>query len=561
MNQFVFSLWAAVIGVAVLFSGCRSAAPEATPLRAERTGSRSQSERQAAARARAHAQFAAGVLHELNGEVDAALTAFRRALEEDPGAEELVLDVSRRFLLHRKPETALEILRTAAARKNASGEIYARLGSVYLLQGRAAEALTANQTAVKKSPRHLPAYQNLLANLLQAKRNEEALQLLDSGARTAGADAEFLIGLADLYHNYVLQFPTQRESVSARALSVLRRAAELQPAEPEVRLRLADGLYQFGESRAAAEIYLPLLGQIADLPLIRDSVRSKLVEIFLRADDRVRAREQLEALSREDPSNPQAYYLLGSIAYDDKRWTEAAELLRKTLLLAPNFEQAYYDLAAAQLASGDAPAALGTLRRASGKFNPSFLLEYLMALAEMRTKNYAEATKHFVQAEIIGRAGDSRRLTAEFYFEVGVAFERKGDRAEAVRHFERALELKPKFPEAQNYLGYMWAEQGENLERARELIEKAVQAEPTSAAYLDSLGWVLFKLNQPKAALEYLLKAIKLSEEPDATLYDHLGDIYAALDEPEKAREAWRKSLAVEDNPTVRAKLPAAVAP
>jgi tetratricopeptide (TPR) repeat protein len=107
----------------------------------------------------------------------------------------------------------------------------------------------------------------------------------------------------------------------------------------------------------------------------------------------------------------------------------------------------------------------------------------------------------------------------------------------------------------------MWAEQGENLERAKELIEQALKAEPKSAAYLDSMAWVLFKLKQPKAALDYLLEAVKLSEEPDATLYDHLGDIYAELKEIEKAHDAWRKSLAVEDSPAVRQKLPAAEAP
>jgi tetratricopeptide (TPR) repeat protein len=101
----------------------------------------------------------------------------------------------------------------------------------------------------------------------------------------------------------------------------------------------------------------------------------------------------------------------------------------------------------------------------------------------------------------------------------------------------------------------MWAEHGIKLDKARELIEKAVKAEPKNAAYLDSLGWVLFKLNQPKQALEYILKAIELSKEPDATVYDHLGDTYAALNQTEKAREAWRKSLDLEPSDQVRKKL------
>ena len=106
-----------------------------------------------------------------------------------------------------------------------------------------------------------------------------------------------------------------------------------------------------------------------------------------------------------------------------------------------------------------------------------------------------------------------------------------------------------------NYLGYMWAEHGMKLEKARELIEKAVKAQPRNGAYLDSLAWVLFKLNQPAEALPYAIKAAELTEEPDAVLYDHLGDIYSALKQPEKAREAWRKSLALESNEEIRKKL------
>ena len=103
----------------------------------------------------------------------------------------------------------------------------------------------------------------------------------------------------------------------------------------------------------------------------------------------------------------------------------------------------------------------------------------------------------------------------------------------------------------------MWAERGENLEPAREMIERALKAEPKSAAYLDSMGWVLYKLNQPKEALDYILKAVAASDDEDATIYDHLGDIYAALKQMDKAHEAWRKSLSVEKSDAVQKKLDA----
>ena len=106
-----------------------------------------------------------------------------------------------------------------------------------------------------------------------------------------------------------------------------------------------------------------------------------------------------------------------------------------------------------------------------------------------------------------------------------------------------------------NYLGYMWAERGEKLDEAKKLIEKAVELEPQNAAFLDSMGWVLFKLKQPRAALGWLQKAVEQSSEPDPTLYDHLGDIYCALKEFGKARDAWRKSVELEPSDQVKKKL------
>ena len=544
-----------------LGAGCKSPTPTAAG-RSQSTSSSASTRAKPKARAAdparvasAHAHYAAGIIAEMNGDAATACDEFQRAVTEDPDDEALLLDVTRRLLQKKRAEKALEFLRATTARGNVSGEIYARLGHVHFQLGHVEEAIRANRLAIQKAPQLLTGYQNLFLNLLVSKQNEEAIKLLDTAAAQEKAAPEFLLGLADLYQNYAQQFPTQRAAIQKKSLATLQAAAAQKPADPQLRLRLADGFYTLGETQRAAEIYLPLLPQLEDLPLLLENVRAKLAEFYLRSDDRAHAREQLEAIVRADPANAQAHYFLASIAYDEKRWAVAAEHLRTTLLLSPQFEQAHYDLAAAQLALEDAPGALATLAGARARFAQNFIGEYLSAMAEIRGKNFSAAVKHFVTAEIIARATEPKRLTAEFYFDLGSTCERAGDREEAAKQFEKALKLKPEFPEAQNYLGYMWAERGENLERARDLIAQALKAEPKSAAYLDSMAWVLFKLNQPQAALEYLLKAVAESENPDATLYDHLGDIYSALNQADKARAAWQKSLTVDDTEAVRKKL------
>jgi tetratricopeptide (TPR) repeat protein len=117
--------------------------------------------------------------------------------------------------------------------------------------------------------------------------------------------------------------------------------------------------------------------------------------------------------------------------------------------------------------------------------------------------------------------------------------------------------MEPDFAEALNYLGYMWAERGENLDEARTMIEKALKEEPKNAAFLDSMAWVLYKLKKPAEALPYMQKAIELTKEPDATLQDHLGDILAGMNRMGEARAAWEKALKLEPKDEIRKKLEA----
>jgi tetratricopeptide (TPR) repeat protein len=505
--------------------------------------------------AEAHAHYGAGVIHEMADDSDAALLEYDQAALKDPGNESLILDVSRRFLQKKQPEKALEVLNRAAEQPDASGSIFARIGFIYSQQGKHDQAVAANRMAINKSPGSLPGYQNLFLNYLQNKQPQEALKVLNEAAGQPKPDFEFLIGLSELYVNFGVQVPAQKETTHARALAVLKRAEKLKPANPALRLRLADGFNLLGDSAKAAELYLELLKNLPDVPVIREHVHAKLTDIYLRGEDRKLAVEQLEAIIRDDPTNPQAYYFLGSIALDEKKLPEAAEHFGKTILLNPEFEQAYYDLAIAQMNLNKTSDALATLDKARQKFSPSFLLEFLTGMAFSHQKAYVEALRHYTSAEVIAQATEPKRLNESFYFQLGATYERKGDYEQAEKYFQKCLQLAPNSAEAMNYLGYMWAEHGMKLEQARELIEKAVKAEPKNAAYLDSLGWVHFKLGQPKEALDPVLKAVELSEEPDATVYDHLGDIYAALNQREKAREAWRKSLSLEPNDQVGKKL------
>jgi len=131
----------------------------------------------------------------------------------------------------------------------------------------------------------------------------------------------------------------------------------------------------------------------------------------------------------------------------------------------------------------------------------------------------------------------------------------------AAEKLKALIAKKAEEPAYYNDLGYIWADHDMNLGEAEKLIRKALdldrakrrKANPKltpdedkdNGAYLDSLGWVLFKQKKYKEAKEALLEAVKDKTAQHIEIYDHLGDVHMALGERDAAIAAWRRGLEV----------------
>jgi Tfp pilus assembly protein PilF len=126
----------------------------------------------------------------------------------------------------------------------------------------------------------------------------------------------------------------------------------------------------------------------------------------------------------------------------------------------------------------------------------------------------------------------------------------KGEVAERQKHdepaeqfFRQVLDLDPANAMTLNYLGYMLADKGIRLPEALKMIRKAVEAEPMNGAFLDSLGWVYFKMGEYELAEENLRQAVE-RDRSDPTVHDHLGDLYEKTGRIRLAAQQWELSLA-----------------
>ena len=497
------------------------------------------------------ARFATGLHYELNEEPEEANKQFLQAALADIDNEELVLDVARRLVREGQNAEAIDLLKKAAAQPKPTGAIYAWLGLAHLHAGNTNQAIGANIKAIELSPDNLAAYQNLAGLHLQAGRTNSAIAVIELAAGRTNASSEFLIGAADLMARYHRQQLFTDEQHRTHTLRLLDAAAAQKPENPLVLQRIADLYLLNSEPTKAEPIYAQLLKRFPSIP----GLRERLANIYIRLDRNAEAEKLLEEISRENPTDPTTHFFLGTLAYEAKEYDKAAEHYEMALKLNPDFEPLYYDLAGVHIARQQPAEALALLDRARGKFKMSFVLEFYTGIAYAMMENWSDALSSLTSAELIARTSEPNRLTHVFYYQLGSAYERSGNIAEAVKSLRKCLELSPDYPDALNYLGYTWADRGENLDEALSMIERAVKAEPENAAFIDSLAWVLYKLKRHEEALVQMKKAIGLTKEPDPTLYDHLGDIHAELKQIDLARDAYSKALAVKPDEKIQEKL------
>jgi tetratricopeptide (TPR) repeat protein len=190
---------------------------------------------------------------------------------------------------------------------------------------------------------------------------------------------------------------------------------------------------------------------------------------------------------------------------------------------------------------------LGEVQREAGKY-------------EDAAKTY-EKILEAVQKEKGIKPEELKDYTHKFRLNLSVIYMDLDNVEKASEHLKWLLNDEPDKPIYNNNLGYLWASHDMNLEEAEKLVRKAIEedrklrhkANPDikpeedkdNAAYLDSLGWVLFKLKKPKEAKPYLLDAVKDEEGQHIEIFDHLAEVHLALGEKAEAIAAWKKGLEV----------------
>ena len=140
------------------------------------------------------------------------------------------------------------------------------------------------------------------------------------------------------------------------------------------------------------------------------------------------------------------------------------------------------------------------------------------------------------------RAPARRPFKSVIYGALGDAHSNLDEHEEADRVYELALRFDPENHNAMNNYAYNLSLRSENLERAKELALNAIELDAENAAYLDTVGWVYFKLGDYDRARRFIKASIDIGEA-SAEVYEHMGDVYEKLGNLDEAKKWWKQAL------------------
>ncbi len=152
----------------------------------------------------------------------------------------------------------------------------------------------------------------------------------------------------------------------------------------------------------------------------------------------------------------------------------------------------------------------------------------------------------------LARLGQPSAEDWTLFYARGITYERTKRWPKAEADFLKALELAPEQPFVLNYLGYSWVDQGLHLDRAKQMLKRAVELKPDDGFIVDSMGWVHYRLGDYPKAVEELERAVEL-QPGDPVINDHLGDAYYRVGRQREAVFQWQRALTLEPEPDVLA--------
>jgi len=488
----------------------------------------------------------------------------------------------------------------SALKFDRSAGIHHALSDVYFKLAKYEEARTEIQNALLLDPNNVDYLENLANSYIASKDFNKAAATYE---KILKIDKEYTYGLYSLARLYEeLKMPAQALEVYERitdkigydfdvlnkmydiyvsnrnyekAAVVLENVLKIDPYNVEFKRMLGSLYMQTGKYDDARRVY----ENVFMLNPLDKAVQTELVRIYFLKNESDKAfenfsqmlgkdslgfQEKLEVgqlylnmvsqdsssadiangifenLSLQYPNEWLPFYYLSTIRLIRNDQTGSEEMLLTALEKADTSREAYVTVGLTYYQNGDAVSAVKVVNLGLARFPEDYRLHYIKGLSYQSQDNLTGAIMHYEKAVELYPA-DINILSA-----LALAYDTQGQYSKSEESYERALKIDPTNALILNNYAYNLSERDKNLDKALTMARIAIEKEPENSSYLDTIGWIYFKMRKYKEAKEYISKSLKVNPN-SAVVLEHLGDVYDAMKDNVNALKYWK--LALEKNP------------
>ena len=463
-----------------------------------------------------------------------------------------------------KADLALPILEKVAQQAPWAAEPLLLLYEAQVAQGQIAEAEQSLIQAAAVHPRYFPQLAQFYERVGNWPDAASAYEQAIAGSRQPSRDLQIRYAAALINMEGgaakargVLQELLTASPNDTRVLYMLssaeRSAGDEKAAEATARRILATDPTHVGGLRALVAVLFDRFDykQIVEVvtPLVKDPSRAKgrefegaavLVQLGIAQQQLAQWDASIAAFSAAktltpDDSEVDAYLVQANLTA--RRFDRAEVVAREALARDPDQPRMVRLRAQALLKGGKAAEANRLLEDGVAKQPGS--REFLVGLADLyaEQKRTADALRVLEQARLAFGDDDALSMRIASVYEAG------GRLADAEKEWRRLIAEDPLNADAMNSLSYMLAEKGLRLPEAVDLAQRALKVGPRNPAFLDTLGWALFKQGRADEAADPLAKAAGILTG-NSVIQDHHGDVLEQRGRHAEAVAAWQRALA-----------------
>ena len=484
---------------------------------------------------KAIAHFMDGQLFMSQGNYSMAILEFQDALELDPMASTIIVSMAESYWKLGKARKSEELLFNALNLNPDDFEAREMLANQYIFQNKHDKAIEQYRVLAEISDED-PRYLIALAKLVLSQNNiNESISLFIKAYEKDKSRIDILEEAANL---------SLRSRQLDKARSLYKQLIDFDKNNAYYLSTYIDLIVMSGDyinGIAALESLIDIEGETAER-------LSQLGILYYKMENIVKAKPLFIKLINMNHFDVTIMHFLSNIYLEESILDSAGIIANQIIFHHPSDPRGYLDAALAELNNENPLGAIKILEPVNKKFFNEFSVQYLLGSSYQQLEEYDKATIVLRQSLKIYPESRGARHT------LAIASDALNYWNESDSLYEGLIASDTNDVQALNNYSYSLVERNIHLNKALEMAKKAIELEPDNAAYLDTIGWIYYKMDNIDKALSFIRKSVELDNN-NAIVLEHLGDVLIAKNQIQEAIIYYLKALDIDkDNEILQQK-------